>query len=172
MSLYKITKEINEELKKPWGIPFTEKEIANLNKSEKSIITVGDMVSTTFLKNGVTPALMIFDYKTERSSYNEMDKYLAMLNSSMPCVVNPAGYITQDLISEIGMALARIQMNRSHFQIMVLGEEDLAAVVALSKSPIGTVVIYGVPGVGMNIIEVTQEMKDKMKTLIKRCEKV
>lgn len=168
--MYKITPELREELSKQWGDMISEEDALKLPMNK--VITVGDMVSTFFLKHEMTPSLMIFDYKTERKSYNEIDNYLAMLNSTFPCVPNPAGYLMPQLEVAVCMAFMDIQRLGIPSQIMVMGEEDLASLAVVKHAPIGSILIYGMPGEGMCKLEIDRNEKFKANYFFSRMEKI
>lgn len=170
----KITSELRNELAQPWGELITEAELHLCH----GIITVGDMVSVTCLRNGIIPDLMIFDYKTKRSTYHELDNYLDLLNPGMPCIVNPPSYITEQLENTIKAALLDINnkqalnMSIDKRQIMVLGEEDLASIMVLKYAPLNHTLIYGIPDVGMCKLVITKEVKERVDEIIRKFDKI
>ncbi|MHA2499708.1 MAG: DUF359 domain-containing protein [Candidatus Hodarchaeales archaeon] len=49
---------------------------------------------------------------------------------------------------------------------MVSGEEDLLTIPAVISSPIGAVVIYGQPNVGLVLIEITEDIQQKFQEIL------
>lgn len=162
--MYRITPLLAEELKEPWGDMISEEDAIKLPMNE--VMTVGDMVSTTFLKHGLTPILMIFDYKTERRTFIEMDKYSNMLNDVFPCVVNPPGCITDKLENLVMSAVVDIVRFESPKQIMVMGEEDLAALLVIAYAPTDSKLVYGIPGRGMCVVNINREIRIRVNNIL------
>ncbi len=156
----KLPEEKRHIFKEPLGRLFrkTEEAFDYLRSLDyEDIITVGDVVSAKFLKNGFEPDMMIVDFATERSpagdeDIEEIKKY------AVPKVEvrNPAGYITDELWNQIENADKPVK-------IVVDGEEDLATLPASLTASIGSVVVYGQPQEGMVLIEVTEEKKEEFQ---------
>lgn len=121
----------------------------------EKIITVGDVVSSDFLRNDFEPDMIIVDYSTKRSPADKED-IETIKNYSVPeiNVRNPAGHITEDLWESIETAQTPVK-------IVVEGEEDMATLPATLTSPDGSVVVYGQPDQGLVLIIVTEEKKEK-----------
>ena len=57
---------LRDFLKQPVGQLVDEKELLELLQNEKYIVSIGDMVTYTLLKNEIEPVFCIVDYKTRR----------------------------------------------------------------------------------------------------------
>lgn len=164
-----MTKEAEEELKKPWGRTLTVEEI-QAGFPSRRIATVGDMVTYTYITNNKkAPALMIFDLITERKPYDILDKAMNNVCATRVLIKNPPGVIKNETIRVLEHAVNDIISNRrKRVAIQVIGEEDLLALPVLIMSEDNWSIIYGVPGVGMNIIESNKEIRKKAaETLLK-----
>ncbi len=164
---YKMTPEALVDIKELWGVPLKEDEVAGLKG--KYIVTVGDMVTHTFLKNGVRPHIMYFDLMTERKPYEVLDEELKDVVANRHLVKNAAGEISTDLIRESERAFKKVKKSKwTRYAIQVLGEEDLAALPAIILSEDDWLIVYGEPGVGMRIIKSDLKIRKKVvETLMK-----
>jgi GTP-dependent dephospho-CoA kinase len=81
-------------------------------------------------------------------------------------VRNPPGTITDELEESVLEAL-----KRQAGDILVEGEDDLAALVVLAYAPRGSVVVYGMPSKGAVIVNVTEEDRENARELLGRMEK-
>lgn len=131
----------------------------------EKIITVGDVVSSDFLRNDFEPDMVVVDYSTKRSPADKKDIEI-IKNYSVPeiNVKNPAGHITEDLW-EI------IETVETPVKIIVDGEEDMATLPVTLTAPNGSVVVYGQPDEGLVIIEVSDEKKEEFENFLDVFEK-
>lgn len=163
MKTLRLPEEQRDKLKDPKGKLFenTQKAIDFLNsKKVQRLVTVGDMVTSEFLKEGIKPELAVLDYSIQRHDVGENVKKL-LDGYSVPEIEidNPAGLITEELwngIKEVELPA----------KIIVNGEEDLATIPATLHSPIGSVVAYGQPDQGIVMIHVTEEKKEEFRGLL------
>ena len=152
-----------EAFKEPLGRELPESDIQSLNK-QTPLITVGDVVSLTFRRNGVRPDLSIYDGVTERRSMTEF----AELVSEEPKdeVSNPAGTITAEMADMIRKSME----GSGTGLIRVDGEEDLALLPVIHYAPLGSNVVYGWPGKCMMLITTDELTKKKVAGLVARME--
>lgn len=159
----RLPEEKRDKFKEPLGKLFEGPEEAfdYLNSLDyEKIITVGDVVSARFLRNGWKPDMIIADYKSERSP-TETEYKEIIEDYSVPSieVKNPAGYITEDLRDSIESAETPVK-------IIVEGEEDLATLPATLTAPLGSIVVYGQPNEGIVIIEVTEKKREEFRNFL------
>jgi len=162
----RVPEKSRELFKEPLGRDLKEKELTVIDKKSK-MITVGDVVSLTVVKHGITPDLSIYDGMTER---REMTDFAALVKNNgwkETVVRNEAGTITVELIAAVKNAL-----NGEDEIIRVIGEEDLAVIPCILLSPNGTNIIYGWPGRGMKLIVTDEEIRKKAQYLIERMEEL
>ncbi len=123
-------------------------------KRSGKIITVGDITTHTFLKQGLIPNLAIVDLKTKRNQHFADLSEIGLADTQYKKVLNPAGMITTALINAIGKPKKSL--------LVVEGEEDLAVIPAVLLSPLGSYVYYGQPDQGLVEILVTPEIKQNL----------
>ncbi|MEM3397329.1 MAG: DUF359 domain-containing protein [Thermoplasmata archaeon] len=160
-------------------------ELKDLNPKE--IACIGDVCTISLLEAGIKPKICIVDYATKRFSIEEAKaKILGLigydrifwlvkneLNAKIPPdfwlgirVRNPQSTITQELWDAVGYAYSV----ENPTLIEVNGEEDLAALACIILGNIGTKVIYGIPDVGMQLLQVTAELKENVNEALKEME--
>ncbi|MEM0241030.1 MAG: DUF359 domain-containing protein [Candidatus Nezhaarchaeales archaeon] len=167
---FKIDEDLRRELGKPWGLVVTNNEVESgrleeiLNQmSPHMIITVGDVTTHTFLERGIRPRVAIVDMKTLRGPY-QADFAEKM---KMVCeVVNPPGHIVSTMVEHVKEAI-----DEGGF-ILVKGEEDLLVIPSIIASPEGAVIAYGQPGVGVVLIKVDKDKREKARELLRSMREV
>ncbi len=83
-------------------------------------------------------------------------------------VTNPPGHITKQLVDAVADAYKGIIKDSKQRIIQVDGEEDLAGVPAILLAPLGTIVLYGQPGEGVVLVQITEKIKNKLATLLQK----
>ncbi|PKG33639.1 GTP-dependent dephospho-CoA kinase family protein [Methanoregula sp.] len=154
---------LQEEHRKLFKDPFGElyPEITDIlpQLSQKTVFTVGDVVTHNLRKAGIIPAVGIIDGYTMRSPCNRAP---AISGESLR-VKNPAGTLTDELIAAIEHAV-----NHPPLTIIVDGEEDLAVIPMVIAAPLGSIVLYGQPGEGVVLRTVTPGAKDTAQGFLER----
>lgn len=169
MGALRLPEGLRGELSKPYGRLLEKgpeenarEVIAMIRASRpRKVIIVGDFTLSTFSKQGFLPDIGIFDRKTKRSSFSE-----AFTPTSR--ISNPQGCISDEAAAAIENALK----SKDKSMIFVEGEEDLLSIPSIAMAPVGSLVIYGLPGRGMVVITVDPEMKKKMRELLGRFERI
>ncbi len=164
LKAFRVGEELRRELSKPWGLVITKNEVesgkleeALRNMEAKAIVTVGDVTTHTFLERGLVPKLAIVDMKTLRGTYHvDLRGRIRVVRE----VVNPPGHIVSTMVEEIGKAFEEGGL------VVVKGEEDLLVIPSILALPEGTVVAYGQPGVGVVLIKVDRDKKEKAGELL------
>lgn len=168
---YSLTPELRIKLKRPLGTliqgSFTETmgRLSEIVKKEKQpiIISVGDTVSRNLVDSQLFPRLAIIDNKCMRR--NARTPPLAA--EKILFVKNPRGTVTEDAIVAIQEALK----DNCRTKIVVEGEEDLLALVAITHAPEGSFVLYGQPYEGVVMVKITQDKKAEIRKILKAMEK-
>ncbi len=162
--------QLRKELKNPLGSllkgtpEHTMKQLSLIikRKQPEIIVAVGDVVSQNMLKAGIRPHIMIIDCKIMRETaktFNIQDRKKITLE-------NPAGTITPQAWMMVEEALSQ----EKPIVMMVDGEEDLLTLVAVSKAPKGSLVVYGQPNEGLVAVNVDDTAKRKVKLIIQAME--
>ena len=150
-------------MKIPLGIllPENQADKSHIEKylSENSyIITVGDRTTEKMIDFGLIPSLQIID-GVEKRQKRDLPKLDVASEST---VDNPAAEITPQSIDVIKQAFTL----QSPVRIFVNGEEDLLVLPACIHAPEDAVVLYGQPNQGLVIVQITQEIRNKVQTLL------
>jgi len=165
--MYRLPDDLRNTLKEYIGNLVNEPELLQLLKKEKNIVSVGDKVTYTLLKHGITPVLCIVDYKLERKPYSlEMKTIIKKLEATHLQIKNPPGTITDELWDAIKTVFKNLKNNP--VCIEVEGEEDLASLAAIYLAPGGVTVIYGLPNREVVVVKTTATNKQKVKEVLDR----
>ena len=141
------------------GIP--EKRVVDRIQQEQSkcVIAVGDVTTSTILKQNYTPQVMIVDGITKRGRFEER-----LSADRVYTIYNPPAMIYPESWSVIDTAIH----NDGTSLIDVEGEEDLMGFPAVLLAPDGSVVLYGQPDVGIVWIPVNRENKKIARLLLEQ----
>lgn len=163
---YFLTPELRAKLKKPIGMlirgSFVETICefkALLGKEERPcVISVGDTVSKNLFENKIRLHLSIIDNKRMRKKI-QPSRFAA---EKTIYVKNPRGTITEEAIAAVKESLSGNQQ----VQIVVEGEEDLLALIAVLYAPENSFVVYGQPFEGIVVVEVTPKKKAEVAAIL------
>jgi len=168
---YCLPVELRDELRKLHGELYlgdgieTTKNIIKDLKNCIKIITVGDIVTFNLLNAGIVPDLSFVDNRTKRSPVSEkITQGTKHGHFRTITVESPPGIITEELMQEIQTSME----SDKPIQIVVKGEEDLAALPAIAMAPVSSVIIYGLPDKGAVIVRVTEDKKKEIQSLLDR----
>lgn len=159
----RLPENLRDQLKKPLGILITDSEVTKENilkniPQDAFVITVGDATTEKMIRFGLNPSLQIVDSLEKRS---KRDLPPGQVNTILSCT-NPAAQITNESISAIKSALGMTPPIR----IIVNGEEDLLVIPVVIYAPADSVVLYGQPNEGLVIVKVTEETRNKAKSIL------
>jgi uncharacterized protein (UPF0218 family) len=154
--------------RKPFGVLYegvggdaVRSSVKDLDNPTK-LISVGDVTTFHLLESNIIPDILIVDDRTKRAPASSQVVYGTKHQGFVEIAVdNPAGVITEELISVIWDAL----VSDRNVRIFVNGEEDLAALPAMMMAPIGSVVMYGQPDKGVMLVRITESKKAEIKDL-------
>jgi uncharacterized protein (UPF0218 family) len=164
---YILPDDLRDKLKEPLGILVNERDLFKLIKEEKYIVSVGDQVTYTLLKNNIEPAFCIIDFKIKRNQYSdEIKKVIQSFGKRHVIIKNPQKFITNDLWEAIESAYLNI--GKDALRIEIEGEEDLAALPAILLAPRDVTIIYGLPNKGVVIVKAIEKNKKKVKEILNR----
>jgi len=156
---------LRDKLKEPIGLLVDEEELLKLLKNENYVVSVGDQVTFTLLKNGITPVFCVVDFKIKRGVVSSDIKDLIKSFGKKSLVVdNPPGCISDDLW--IAIKKAYMVLEKGSLRIEVNGEDDLAALPAIFLAPGDATIIYGLPNKGVVLVKASDENKSKVKEII------
>lgn len=166
-----LTPELRKELKAPLGLLITgsfeetSRKIAELvnEKKPKRLIAVGDRVSRNMIRNRIPLDVAIVDSKVMRRpispiKFETEDTFQAS---------NPSGTLSK----EAWVAVERAVNSHGRSKVIIEGEEDLLTLVAVLSAPNGSMVVYGQPKRGIVVLDVNEETKRRIRSIIERMEK-
>ena len=158
-----LPEELRSSLAKPMGRVFSENEVngpefENLVRESPMVVTVGDRVTETLGNMGRTPDVQVVD-GFERRKPREPPK---VPYSRLIRVRNPAGSLTSDAIEGMGRAFE----GRKPVRVLVEGEEDLMAMLAIAMAPVSAIVFYGQPGMGVVVVKANAVAKSRDRAIL------
>jgi len=128
------------------------------------IISVGDALSKALLENNIFPKVLIVDFVVMRKPI----VLFATENYDTVNVKNSPGTISDEAWTAVESAIKR----SSKVKVVVEGEEDLLALVAILTAPEKALVVYGQPHEGMVMVEVTSQKRNEISKLVDAMEYV
>ncbi|MCL4339218.1 DUF359 domain-containing protein [Patescibacteria group bacterium] len=180
----KIPEALRMELKEPQGrlingdlknLQEAIHKVKGLMKSMfyEMVITVGDEVTSQCNKAKIEADLAIVDYHINRKRKFRFIHELGFEKDNLNRINilsarNPAGCITTSSIKAVNNSIKSFIETGNRQIITIVGEEDLVAVPAILLAPLDAIVLYGQPGKGIIVVQVTEEKKKEMKLLIEK----
>jgi len=167
----RLTPTLREELKVPLGLLIqgsfdktmkTLKELIEKQKPSK-IISVGDAVSNSMMRHGVSPQILIVDNKVMR----EPIRPIPVDADQTLHVKNPAGTLAEEAWAVINEALR----GKGRTRVLVDGEEDLLTLVAVLCAPENSLVVYGQPHEGIVVVKVTEKTREMVRRIVDSMER-
>jgi uncharacterized protein (UPF0218 family) len=110
------------------------------------------------VKFGIEADLYIVDNKIMRKKIQP----IPMEQIKTLKVKNPPGTITQEAFEAVRKGINSSSVTR----ILVDGEEDLLTLSAIKFAPMGTLIIYGQPKVGIVMVKVTSTIKEEVEQIL------
>ena len=136
------------------------KRLKELIEKEKAstVISVGDVVSRSMIEYGVSLNVLIVDNKVMRKPIQP----ITVDADQTLYAKNPQGAITDEAWTVIRSAVEQ----KGRTRVMVDGEEDLLALIAVLSAPEHALVVYGQPHVGIVVVKVTEETRENMQRIV------
>jgi pantetheine-phosphate adenylyltransferase len=151
--------------KEPFGEIINLQDELARNTLVPAIVSVGDVTTKLLRDANVMPNLAVVDFLIERKkTYSDLSQLGFDGEEKRYEIVNPPGEITAALFQAVNSLCKTI--DTQHAVIQVQGEEDLAVVPLVLRAPLGSVLFYGQPGVGTVKVEITEEKKVFMRSLM------
>jgi uncharacterized protein (UPF0218 family) len=179
---YLLPEGLRRELAAPFGPVLQSGDLTAALEGVDVVLAVGDVVSLTLKTLGLTPALFVCDYQTQRGlpgqggnpkdsarqASNEKSLYELELGAWGELafrVRNPAASITREAWDAVRLGL---QHEEGPVRIVVEGEEDLLGIPCFLEAPEGAAVLYGMPNQGVVVVRVDAAFKAKVAALLAR----
>jgi len=164
-----LRKPIGEVIDEQGNESKTAKKIIQLIKrlTPTMVITVGDAVTGSLLQEGFDPDVRIVDYKIRRKKItDESAKILSRVNSSSKSIINNPGTISQEAVFEFKKTIEKYFKTKEKQLLVIDGEEDLLAMPAMLLAPLNSLVLYGQWNLGVVVVKINEEIKNRVKNLI------
>ena len=145
-----------DKFKEPFGVLFPDIVKALEYLGDAHVYAVGDVVTRNLRRKGIVPDISVIDGNTMR----EPCLCTPLLPVKRIEVKNPAGYITEELISAL-----RAGVDNPPALVHVDGEEDLAVIPLVMMLPLKSAVLYGQPGEGVVVRIVDSASKKRAQEL-------
>jgi uncharacterized protein (UPF0218 family) len=181
---YLLPEGLRRELAAPFGPILQSGDLVGALEGVDVVLAVGDVVSLTLKTLGLTPALFVCDFQTQRGlptgpgrvtakdtarqAANEATLYELELGDWGELafrVRNPAASITREAWDAVRLGL---QHEEGPVRIVVEGEEDLLGIPCFLEAPDGAVVLYGMPNQGVVLVRVDAAFKARVAELLAR----
>jgi pantetheine-phosphate adenylyltransferase len=157
--------DLKEELKKPFGDIITDNIYRDDNASY--VITVGDATTKKFNENFIGQNISVIDFKIAREEVFSSFSDLGFSgNETTVMSDNPAGHITRSLFSKV-LEIFGLSFDRKVI-LKIVGEEDLVVLPLILAAPLGTIIYYGQPGIGLVKIFTSENSKKQAYNLVKK----
>ena len=168
---YALPEELRRALRRPLGdlVEGSEVPLGRLlesiikNSKPTRLILVGDSVSRETTRAGITPDVMVIDYLEKRQRATAY----AHPHTRVITAKNAAGRIEPNA----RMAVERAIGGEADL-VVIEGEEDLLAIVAVIAAPLGSLVVYGQPNEGVVLVRVSEEKKKEAEGILKLMQRV
>ncbi len=162
---------LKEELRKPLGVLYVgdvtssshQAVEAILARKAEPVVTVGDVTTSNFIKQGLKPKTAIVDYRFERMSFGERIDFSGYRIAETS---NPAGCIAPEAAEAVFTAVR----DKEDVVLVVKGEEDLLALPAILACNDGGAVAYGQPKTGCVVVFVNEEARNRVVKILKKAE--
>ncbi|HUR60783.1 MAG TPA: DUF359 domain-containing protein [Candidatus Thermoplasmatota archaeon] len=179
---YILPEPLRRELAAPFGPVLSTEQLGQQLTDSDVLVCVGDVVSLTIKELGLSPRLFVCDFQTQRGQADRMfEVELGSWGRLAFKVRNPAGQVTREawdairLGMEYGAGSAREDGDVDEdgdgpdpVRIFVEGEEDLLGLPCFLEAPLGAKVLYGMPGKGVVVVDVTPAFQDRVRALLTR----
>ena len=142
----------------PDRIPELIRFLKEARDRRAAIISVGDRVTYTLLQNNVVPDVAVIDGREKRGAAPEIPR--TPFNLVLE-IANPPGYINFDLADMLVE-----NWGRRPLLIFVRGEEDLLGFPVVFAAPIGSYLVYGLPGKGVVLLEVSERERRRAENIL------
>lgn len=165
---YRLPDALRPELAVAWGPVVQTVDLATAVRDAPAFACVGDVVSLDAKRIGLKPTLFVCDFQTQRGEPDEMyERELGTWGERAFRVRNPAAHITREAWDAVRLALTA---DKGPVRIVVEGEEDLVGIPCFLEMPLGSKVLYGMPGRGVVVVTVTLEFQQMVRDLLARFE--
>jgi len=160
----RLPEDMRDFLKEEPGPVLVGDELLKVAKQAKLLVSVGDYCTMDLITRGRPPDIAVVDFKTKREEKLEYAHVLEAFGELVMEVVNPPAMITR----EAWLAVSEAFKSKKRVRLDIRGEEDLLSLVCVALAPLGTTVVYGMPGKGAVVVLVDSREKSKMRSIFRK----
>jgi cytidyltransferase-like protein len=133
------------------------------------VITVGDIVTQSFISCQVPFSLSVIDFKSRRQNLplNYHHKF-NLLKALIINENNQPGTISFNLIKSLEKLTHKAIFNQKLGILKINGEEDLTVLPSVLIAPLESLIFYGQPDKGIVQLRVTEKIKEKVYRLLEK----
>lgn len=159
-----LPQSLRKTLTQPIGTIIPDKAPIPMTPKNRYIISVGDTTTETLVSQGYIPTLAIIDFQAHREAF-DWEKSLwnqLIVKRSIRYFTSGPGFISKQVMDAIH------NWTKSPIQTLfvIAGEEDLLVLPVILYAPLGTIIYYGQPKKGIIQVEVTGQMKRKVRAIL------
>ncbi len=160
-----VPESLRPTLAERYGPVYAGAEADRRIRALRTFATCGDRVTARAIELGHLPLIGIVDYTTRRQERIAPGTFEPLALRRRVRVTNPAGYLTEALRSAVRRLVAS-----GGGLIEVDGEEDLGSLALVESMPVGSIVLYGIPGEGVSFVLADAIAKEHVRLLIGQLE--
>jgi nicotinamide-nucleotide adenylyltransferase len=164
----KMPESLRPVLQKPLGLVLkdTTALLQLINQLEYPLlIAVGDIIANSLINEKIDPDIKIIDFRSRREDINPKFK-ISMKDQTKNS--NKPGTINIKTAKTINKKINEALRNNSKSWIIVDGEEDLLTLPVILFAPLNSLVLYGHWKHGVIMVNVDENIKDRIKKIIKK----
>src|SRR5207253_2090964 len=117
--------------------------LQNIPRNVPVVIAIGDIISASLSKIGLTADISIIDYKSRRHKLVHGLPNAYISEKASKTIGNPPGTIQSAAVQAYIQALQEFLQTGNKQIIVIDGEEDLLALPSILLAPLQAVVLYG-----------------------------
>jgi len=178
-NLIKMPESLRPILQKPLGKVFESVyKVVKFIKFLKPIriISVGDIITDSLLKEGIDPDVKVIDFRSRRrvipakAGIQVFKPAIKYKYQNKPGTINlkTAKEIKELIYTEIKKLPTTNYQLRTNGWLVVEGEEDLLTLPVILFAPLNSLVLYGHWQYGIIAVEVDEKIKDKVREIMKK----
>jgi uncharacterized protein (UPF0218 family) len=134
------------------------------HENPPKLIAIGDVVASNMMRNHIKVNCIVVDFKSKRQPLERT----SLENFEVVNVKNPSGVITSAAYEAVKEACTKHIQGGSALAIVVEGEEDLLTLPVVKYAPLGALVVYGQPHVGIVVVKVTERIRNYVELLMSK----
>lgn len=167
-----LPKKLRTRLRRPFGELVENADFGKrarkilTNQQSTPLISVGDIVTELLARQKMAMDVAVIDLFVERKKMFAAPTALGLSSQmALTPATNKAGEVSGVLAQVIREVMEKALADTPQV-VLVEGEEDLAVLPVVLEAPLGALVMYGQPGDGVVVVEVTEEKKQEAYELL------